>query len=170
MSRYIWRGTDYGDSPSIQPYFSFVYNHLEIGCWNAFSAINTYREIDLYLKYTIHRFSVTLTDYNIPYTNGNPASPNIQYFAYKNKTTAHTVELALQYKGSEKYPFWIMGSVFLYGNDKRWGYIEHLDTSNINYFSSILRQVILSPFKIIIWKFLQEELQRQVHLEIASEL
>ncbi|HNX21665.1 MAG TPA: hypothetical protein PKG88_04810 [Bacteroidales bacterium] len=136
MSRYVWRGTDYGDSPSIQPYLSLAYKNFEIGCWNSFSATNKYREIDLYVKYTINRFSITLTDYYIPYNNGNPASPDIRYFAYQNQTTAHTFEAALQYKGSEKYPFWIMGGVFFYGNDKRWGYQPELDTTNKTYFSS----------------------------------
>ena len=49
MSRYVWRGTDYGDSPSIQPYLSLAYKNFEIGCWNSFSATNKYREIDLYI-------------------------------------------------------------------------------------------------------------------------
>lgn len=137
MSRYIFRGTDYGDSPSIQPTLSLVINNFELGCWSAIATSSKYREIDLYAKYTIKGFSVILTDYYIPFTNsGGPASPNTRYFAFDNKMTAHTFEAALQYKGSEKHPFWVLGAVYFYGNDKRWGYKPELDTANKTYFSS----------------------------------
>ncbi len=38
VSRYIWRGLDYGKAPSIQPTFSFIKNNFEIGSWGAFNS------------------------------------------------------------------------------------------------------------------------------------
>jgi hypothetical protein len=137
MSRYIFRGTDFGDSPSIQPTLSMTINNFELGCWSAISAFSKYREIDLYAKYTIKGFSFIITDYYIPYTTGGSnASPDIRYFSCKNKMTAHTLEASVMYNGSEKYPFWVMGGMFFYGNDKRWGYKPELDTTSATYFSS----------------------------------
>ena len=38
MSRYVWRGTQFGgSSPSIQPFTSLSIGNLEIGAWGAYS-------------------------------------------------------------------------------------------------------------------------------------
>src|SRR5690606_41614376 len=37
MSRYIWRGVDYGNSPSLQPQLSFSAGGFSIGTWGAYS-------------------------------------------------------------------------------------------------------------------------------------
>ncbi len=66
MSRYVWRGLDYGSSPSIQPTLSFNIGNFELGYWGAIALTSNYMESDLYLKYTIKGFSVCLTDYYIP--------------------------------------------------------------------------------------------------------
>jgi hypothetical protein len=39
VSRYIWRGLDYGKAPSIQPTFSFIKSNFEIGTWGAFNTL-----------------------------------------------------------------------------------------------------------------------------------
>lgn len=136
MSRYIWRGTDYGNSPSIQSTLSLSAGDAEVGCWSSVATHGFYKEIDLYAKYTYNRISVILTDYYIPSANGDPASPDVRYFVYDDKKTAHTLEASLLYKGEEKFPFWILGGVFFYGNDKRWGHDAGKDTTNKTYYSS----------------------------------
>lgn len=136
MSRYIWRGTDYGDSPSIQPTLAITINNFELGCWSAIATNNNYKEIDIYAKYTLKKFSITLTDYYIPFANGIASSPDNRYFVYGNKKTAHTLEASLQYKAGEKFPLWVTGGVFFYGNDKRWGYDAGKDTTDRTYYSS----------------------------------
>jgi hypothetical protein len=138
MSRYIWRGTDYGDSPSIQPTLAVTINNFEIGCWSAIATNNNYKEIDIYAKYTLKKFSITLTDYYIPFANGVSSSPDNRYFVYGNKKTAHTLEASLQYKAGEKFPLWVTGGIFFYGNDKRWGYNTTKDNNETTYFSSYL--------------------------------
>jgi hypothetical protein len=131
MSRYVWRGLDYGGSPSIQPTLSFSIGGFEIGYWGAMALTNNYVETDLYAKYTIKGFSVTLTDYYIPAlaTDVNDTkftyskNPDIINFdttsgSNLNRYTCHSVEATLQYKGPEKFPFSILVGTYFYGNDK----------------------------------------------------
>jgi len=136
MSRYIWRGADYGNSPSIQPAISVSNGNFEAGCWSAVATNNVYKEIDLYAKYTYKMLSLMVTDYYVPCANSLPASPDTRYFIYDDKKTAHSLEGSLLFKGGEKLPLWVSGNVFLYGNDKRWGYDAGKDTTDKTYYSS----------------------------------
>ncbi|MFH2143235.1 MAG: hypothetical protein ABIJ97_12485 [Bacteroidota bacterium] len=138
MSRYVWRGCDYGDSPSIQPTLSFSMSNLEVGCWNAIATGSFYKEIDLYAKYTYKILSLMFTDYYIPSVTGTPCSPDIRYFNYVNEETAHTFEGSFILKGGEKLPLWLQGGVFFYGNDKRWGYDVEKDSTDGTYYSSYI--------------------------------
>jgi hypothetical protein len=138
MSRYVWRGTDFGDSPAIQPTISFSNSFFEIGCWSSVATNSFYKEVDLYAKYTYKSLSFIFTDYFIPSLNGTPSAPDTRYFTYNDDSTAHTFEASLLYKRSEKLPFWLMANVFLYGNDKRWGFDAQMDTDNETYYSTYL--------------------------------
>lgn len=138
VSRYIWRGTDFGSSPSIQPTLSFSGTHLEVGCWSAFATNNSFKEIDLYIKYSFRGFNITVTDYYVPEIGGLPASPDPGYFVYADKSTAHTIETTFQWKGGEKLPLWVNGNLFLYGNDKRWGFDPEKDSLAKTYYSTYL--------------------------------
>ncbi|SVE04924.1 uncharacterized protein METZ01_LOCUS457778, partial [marine metagenome] len=78
VSRYVWRGTDFGDSPAIQPSMSasFIDGQLEIGYWGSF-AINSNvgpNELDMYLTYNAGSVSITLTDYFFPSYTGDHGS------------------------------------------------------------------------------------------------
>lgn len=137
MSRYIFRGVDYGNSPSIQPTLSLKAGGFEIGYWGAISVNSFYQESDLYLKYTLSNFSIGLTDYYIPsIVDAVPASPDTRYFCFDDKKTSHTLEATLSYQGPEKFPFWVSANIFFYGNDKRWGYDEKKDIDEETYYSS----------------------------------
>ena len=136
MSRYIFRGVDYGHSPSIQPTFAFKNGNFEIGYWGAIALNSSYQETDLYLKYSIGSFSIMVTDYYIPTLNDNPAAPDIRYFTFDDKKTAHTLEGTLSYQFGEAFPLKIAANVFFYGNDKRWGYDDDKDSKEDTYYSS----------------------------------
>ncbi len=138
VSRYIWRGSDYGNSPAIQPSLSLSVKNIEIGCWGSAATNSNYTEIDLYAKYTYKNFGLSFTDYYVPTLNGLPTSPDTRYFAYTDKKTAHCFEAAVSYKGGEKFPLWLMGGVYFYGNDKRWGYDVQKDISEKTYYSSYI--------------------------------
>jgi hypothetical protein len=131
MSRYVWRGMDYGSSPSIQPTLSFNLGNFELGYWGAIALTNNYLESDLFLKYSVKGFSVMLTDYYIPAlaTNLNdvrysfcksPSKIEFDTTTGENLTkfTSHAIEATLQYKGPEKFPISVLVGTYIHGNDK----------------------------------------------------
>lgn len=137
MSRYIFRGVDYGNSASIQPYLSYKTGSFEIGYWGAIATNSSFQEIDLFAKYSIGNFSIILTDYFIPTLDGtNPASSDTRFFTFDDKTTAHTLEGALSYNFGKDFPLTVMAAAFFYGNDKRWGFDAEKDANEDTYFST----------------------------------
>jgi hypothetical protein len=121
VTSYIWRGSaayaPLGDqgvlSPSFQPGFSLNYKGLEIGTWGSVDFTGTYKELDLYLGYSLKGFTVMMTDY---YWSGDWIVDN--YFEYQGDSTSHYIEASLGYKG-EKVPFSILVATMLYGADKQ---------------------------------------------------
>lgn len=132
MSRYVWRGADYGASPSIQPTLSVAIGNLEIGNWGAFAINSDYEEFDPYLKYSFNGFSAIITDYYIPclssslcdnrwlvYKDNNTFKYDTTYDRLNTLTTSHALEGTLQYKGTEKFPISVLVASYFYGNDKK---------------------------------------------------
>mgnify|MGYP006286550145 CR=1 FL=1 len=72
-NRYVWRGTDYGNSAAVQPYISYTSGPIEIGAWSSWSItdVSGGNENDLYLSYSYKSISLTLTDYFFPSYNGD---------------------------------------------------------------------------------------------------
>lgn len=136
MSRYLWRGSDFGSSPCVQPTLSLSIENFEFGSWGSIATNGQYSEVDLYAKYTLKWFTLMFTDYYIPTLNGSPASPDTRYFIWDDKKTAHSLEGSLMFKGGDKFPLWVLGGAFFYGNDKRWGYDAKKDTTDATYYSS----------------------------------
>ncbi len=69
VSRYIFRGLDFGDSPAIQPAFAFSKKGFTLGAWGsyAFIATPTGIEADLYTSYEFDfGLSLGITDYYFP--------------------------------------------------------------------------------------------------------
>ncbi len=136
VSRYVFRGVDYGNSPSIKPFISYKISGFEIGYWGAISMTNYYKEVDLYLKYSIAGFTISISDYYVPSVTGEPASKDTRYFVFDNKKTAHTLEAGLEYQFPESFPLKIFGAVYFFGNDKYFGYDIKKDEIGENYYSS----------------------------------
>jgi len=118
MSRYLWRGTDFGASPSIQPGFEFSKKGLAIGAWGAFSTnLVASQELDLYVSYTIKdMFSITITDYFFP---NETAGAIHNYFDYNDLTTGHVFEGTLSFNGTEKLPLSVLIAANIFGADAR---------------------------------------------------
>ncbi len=113
MSRYIWRGADYGNSPSIQPTMAFTWKGLEVGAWGAFSLSNTnYQEVDLYINYSFcDYFSLGFTDYFFP----DQTLSNNHYFDYNKNSTGHIFEGSATLSGGEKFPLSLLIAMNFYG-------------------------------------------------------
>jgi len=121
VSRYIWRGKDYGNSPAIQPNVSFSFAGLKIGVWGSYGVIyrenqGNYSEFDPYISYTWKWFTLGITDYFYP--NGVSPNDNNRYFNYNSGTTGHTFEGSLTFTGPEKFPLQVYAGTLFYGADK----------------------------------------------------
>jgi len=119
MSRYVWRGADFGNSPSIQPDINVSIGNFQIGTWAAFSTIGNPEgtEVDWYASYTIETqnagsFELMLTDYTFPVGTG--------YFS----SEAHFLEAAIEYNGTDDFPISIFAGMFLTNDDDSSVYIE----------------------------------------------
>jgi hypothetical protein len=115
-SRYVWRGLDFGNSPSIQPGIEFSKWGLSLGAWGAYTSnINApAQEMDIYIGYTFlnDMISITFTDYFFP-TDG--AVNN--YFDYKADATGHVFEASLSFNGTENLPLYALVGTNFYGAD-----------------------------------------------------
>lgn len=113
MSRYNWRGTDFGGSPSIQPTFSYSAGNLSIGLWGAYATNGNPAgtEIDIYASYALGDFSIIVTDYTFP-----DAAPFLD-------ETQHFVEIGLAY-ASEEVPITAFIGAFVLNDDDYSTYAE----------------------------------------------
>ena len=119
MSRYVWRGTQFGgSSPSIQPFTSLSIGNLEVGAWGAYSTggINPYQEFDFYATYNFadEMFSATITDYFFP-----DDTSDYKYFKYGKDNTGHIFEGTLSFNGTKKIPVSLFIATNFYGCDAK---------------------------------------------------
>jgi hypothetical protein len=118
MSRYVWRGQDFGAAPSIQPGISYSKWGITVGSWGAytFNNVNTHvQEFDLYLSYSIlDMFSITVTDYFFP-----EEGADYKYFDYKDHSTGHVFEGTIAFNGTENFPLSAFVATNFYGCDAR---------------------------------------------------
>lgn len=65
-SNYVWRGSNYGNGPHIQPQVSFSTGGLTLGVWGSFD-FSGYKEADPFLSYSFpFGLSLGFTDYYYP--------------------------------------------------------------------------------------------------------
>ena len=135
-SRYVWRGTDFGNAAAIQPSLSFSQGGFTIGAWGSFalspgtgatevtdsqgditgvtavpeSGVN---ENDLYASYTFDTggsgsVSVFVTDFYF-------STPGADFFDYDGDTGSHVIEPGVSYSGPESLPISLHASINAYG-------------------------------------------------------
>lgn len=117
MSRYVWRGTDFGASPSIQPGISYEKAGFTIGAWGAYATnLTGAQEADMYLGYTFYKdlFSITITDYFFP-----DELNTYHYFDYKKQSTGHILEASLSFNGTDDFPLTVLIATNIYGADAK---------------------------------------------------
>ncbi len=92
VSRYIFRGTDFGNAATVQP--SLTYTHglasgsLEIGAWSSWAITDgAANENDLYATYANGPIAVTITDYYFPTAIG------AEFFDYDDDGGSHILEV-----------------------------------------------------------------------------
>ena len=127
VSRYIWRGTDFGESASIQPALTFSAGGFEIGAWASYAfspEAADVNENDLWFGYTVETenagsFSFGVTDYYFP----APGGPD--FFDYSgNGEGAHWIEPYASYTGPASFPVTLYGAVFAHNDPDNSVYLE----------------------------------------------
>jgi len=120
MSRYIWRGTDFGDAVSIQPAISYTNGPIEVGAWASYPITSALgfgdegalesagaNENDLYITYSTGPIGVTLTDYYFPQSG--------DVFNYEDEDGIHLLEISATYEAG---PLSLMAGFFFWGDSE----------------------------------------------------
>ena len=127
MSRYVWRGYDFGESLSIQPALTFSAGGFEIGSWASYSVSADgagANEHDLWLGYTIATptsgsFSIGLTDYYFPSPDG------LGFFDFDGDGDgAHWIEPSVSYTGPDTFPISLYGAAFVHNDPDNSIYLQ----------------------------------------------
>lgn len=126
-NRYVWRGLDIANAPSIQPSISVVHGSLELGTWAAYTLSNEASEadeIDFWLSHT-HTFSNSIsitalvTDYYYPNAGISLSNFN-NHDAFIDDTIpdpgAHTIEIGMSISGLEFFPGTFSGFLNVYND------------------------------------------------------
>ena len=103
VSRYVWRGIDFGESVSVQPSLTLGAGGLEAGAWGSYSISASgadANENDLWVTYSVvtssgASLSTGLTDYYFP-------APDSE-LGFRH-SEAHTLEWSLAFSGPESFP------------------------------------------------------------------
>jgi hypothetical protein len=103
-TRNIWRGLDYGSSPSIQGTLSVAQKYFEIGAYGT-TTLNGSKEgygtwLELFATVKVNQFSFTLDDYF--FFNAGDSLNN--YFEWNHNSTQHFLEARLKWD-TEKLDF-----------------------------------------------------------------
>jgi len=125
VSRYIWRGFDFGNSVSIQPTLSYSLGGFNVGFWGSYALAYesaNYDEIDIFASCAISTkagtFKPFVTDYTFPYLN-------TKFFDFDNDSTgSHTIETGLAFAGRDKCPITALFAVNVYNDGEHAPYFE----------------------------------------------
>jgi len=115
VSRYVWRGTDFGNAVSFQPALSVAIADLEIGTWASYSIAGSGAdEHDLYLSYGIGDVTLSVTDYYFPAGADTKGKFGLLNFDADGKG-AHLPEVSASYSNEDNGLSLLVGS-FIYND------------------------------------------------------
>ncbi len=116
VSRYVWRGFDFGESMAVQPALTISGSTgFEIGAWGSYSVSSdgsSGNEADLWVGYAASAesgasLSLVVTDYYFP-----APSADASYF----EADGHTLEGAVAVSGPDAFPLSLLFAQLLDGN------------------------------------------------------
>lgn len=127
VSRYVWRGTDYGESAALQPTLTFEAAGLEIGTWASYSLSSDgadANEHDVWIGYTLDigsgsTLSAGLTDYYFPAPDGAP------FFDFSGGGEgSHLIEPYVALTGPTSFPLSLLGAIAVHNDPDNSLYLE----------------------------------------------
>lgn len=121
VSRYIWRGADYGESASVQPALSVSSGGFEVGTWASY-AMNPEgafaNEHDLWLSYTAGPITFGVTDYYFP-------NAGFDFFDFDGDGEgAHLIEPFMSGSGPASFPFTFFAGYFAHNDPDKSVYLN----------------------------------------------
>lgn len=122
VSRYIWRGTDFGNAAAVQPGIETSLGSITLGAWGswAFNGASDGNECDLYASTQVGPINITLTDFFFP----SYSEDGFFKFDGKNADDAkHIIELSA---ASEVSSFSLLVGINVYGDYDDMGTNEDL--------------------------------------------
>ncbi len=121
VSRYVWRGADYGESASVQPALSFSAGGFEIGTWASYAmhpegaAAN---EHDIWISYSTGSVSFGVTDYYFP-------NAGFDFFDFGDDGQgAHMIEPFVAVSGPSTFPIAVYAGYFAYNDPDKSIYLN----------------------------------------------
>ena len=117
VSRYVWRGTDFGNAAAVQPSIETTIGPVALGAWGSWSispgpADASGNECDLYASTTVGPVGLTLTDYFFPAYAGTDSLLNVD---------KHVFELS---GGADVGPVSVLAAANVSGDDDNSTYLE----------------------------------------------
>ncbi len=117
VSRYVWRGTDFGNAAAVQPSIETTIGPVALGAWGSWSispgpADASGNECDLYASTTVGPVGLTLTDYFFPAYAGTDSLLNLDI---------HVFELSA---GADVGPVSVLAAANVSGDDDNSTYLE----------------------------------------------
>ena len=113
-SKYVWRGLEYGKSPTLFPSINYESSSFLAALSGAYAFDGSHQEVDVGLSYTIKDMvTLGLNDYYFPSAVGQ----NDSYFRFCHSDTGHNVEASATLTPT-KLPMWLKLSCYVYGADK----------------------------------------------------
>ena len=117
VSRYVWRGTDFGNAAAVQPSIETTIGPVALGAWGSWfispgPADASGNECDLYASTTVGPVGLTLTDYFFPAYAGTDSLLNVDI---------HVFELSA---GADVGPVSVLAAANVSGDDDNSTYLE----------------------------------------------
>jgi len=101
MSRYVFRGIDFGESMSAQPFIEYSTGGFTVGTWASYAfETGGANEHDIYVSYANGPFEVGVTDYYFPVPGGGPSA---EFFNFGDDS-GHVIEPYVAFTGTESFP------------------------------------------------------------------
>ena len=95
VSRYVWRGTDYGNAASVQPDIQTAVGPITVGAWGSFpltdpigTSATVGNECDLYASTTVGPVALIVTDYFFPAYAGKDSLLNLDKHVFELSASA----------------------------------------------------------------------------------
>ena len=127
VSRYVWRGTDFGNAAAVQPGIETTVGPITLGVWGSYSlspgflsSDTTYdasgSECDLYASFSAGPLGITITDYFLP-----AGVEGDSLFSFSGDDATHTFELSA---GADVGPVSLLAAANVSGDDDNSTYLE----------------------------------------------